>query len=100
MASDPAQIRRDLRAVQTFQAFAEEQLLPFLQVSKRSWRLDASLLRCHLIPAFGQKLLATYFCGFLRLRRVSPVDYISESSPVPMNAHNRNSSPNLSELLF
>ena len=57
IGNDPAQKRTDLRAVPTFAEFAEEQLHPFLKVSKRSWKWDASLLRCHLIPAFGTKTL-------------------------------------------
>lgn len=57
LGNDPCQERRDLRAVPTFREFADEQLIPFLQVSKRSWRWDASLLRCHLIPAFGEMAL-------------------------------------------
>mgnify|MGYP002631893891 FL=1 len=52
-----SQKKTDLRAVPTFAEFAEEQLVPFLKVSKRSWKWDASLLRCHLIPAFGTKTL-------------------------------------------
>ena len=57
MGDDPSQQRRELRAVLTFGEFAEQQLIPFLQVSKRSWRWDVSLLRCHLIPAIGSKTL-------------------------------------------
>lgn len=57
LGNDPSQERQDLRSVPTFAQFADEQLLPFLKVSKRSWKWDASLLRCHLIPAFGGKTL-------------------------------------------
>ena len=57
MGNDPSQERTDLRALPTFAEFTDEQLLPFFKVSKRSWRWDASLLRCHLIPAFGTKTL-------------------------------------------
>lgn len=57
MGMDPSQQRQDLRAVPTFAEFCDGQLLPFLQVSKRSWKWDASLLRCHLMPVFGSKTL-------------------------------------------
>ena len=57
MGNDPSQNRRELRAVPTLEAFCEQQLIPFLKVSKRSWRWDVSLLRCHLIPALGSKTL-------------------------------------------
>lgn len=57
LGNDPSQERADLRAAPTFAEFCEQQLLPFLQVSKRSWKWDASLLRCHLIPAFGNQTL-------------------------------------------
>ena len=57
LGNDPSQERQDLRSLPTFAEFADEQLLPFFKVSKRSWKWDASLLRCHLIPAFGTKTL-------------------------------------------
>ena len=55
MGNDPSQERTDLRAVPTFAEFTDKQLLPFFKVTKRSWKWDASLLRYHLIPAFGTK---------------------------------------------
>lgn len=53
MGEDPGEALNALKHVPTFSAFVEEQLLPHLKMSKRSWSCDRSILRCHLLPAFG-----------------------------------------------
>ena len=57
MGDDPADQARLLRSTPTFSAFCRDQLLPHLKLTKRSWACDDSILRCHLLPAFGCKTL-------------------------------------------
>jgi integrase len=53
MGEDPGEALSALKHVPTFSAFVEEQLVPHLKLTKRSWPCDLSILRCHLLPAFG-----------------------------------------------
>jgi integrase len=49
---------RALRACPTLAEFVRTQYMPHAMNMKRSWRTDESLLRNHLLPAFGKKVLA------------------------------------------
>jgi len=57
MGEDPGEALNALKHVPTFSAFVEEQLLPHLKLTKRSWSCDWSVLKCHLLPAFGTKTI-------------------------------------------
>lgn len=57
MGNDPADQARLLRSTPTFYTFCQDQLLPHLKLTKKSWACDDSILRCHLLPAFGDKTL-------------------------------------------
>ena len=57
MGEDPAEKAALLRQVPTFAAFVEEQLLPHLKLTKKSWSGDCSILRWHLLPVFGSKTM-------------------------------------------
>lgn len=57
MGVDPLAEKSAKKQVPTFEAFAWERYLPFVQANKRSWQTDETLLRTHLIPAFGKKHL-------------------------------------------
>ena len=53
LGGDPAEDRKTLRQIPTFAEFVTERYLPFAKTYKRSWRLDESLLRNHLLPRLG-----------------------------------------------
>ena len=36
-----------------FSVFVQAELLPYLKITKKSWKWDDSLLRCHLLPVFA-----------------------------------------------
>lgn len=57
LGRDPAAEREDLRDVPTLETFVRETFLPFLQVSKKSWSQDQSMLRRHILPLLGRKPL-------------------------------------------
>ena len=57
MGDDPAEQAARLKQVPTFGEFVEQQFLPHLKLSKRSWGCDVSLLRCHLLPFLADKPL-------------------------------------------
>jgi integrase len=59
MGEDPAEQTKVLRQVPTFAAFSEQQLLPHLKLTKKSWTCDRSILNCHLLPVFGPKTIDT-----------------------------------------
>jgi integrase len=45
------------QAVPTYSDFMLKKYLPYATLHKRSWKKDASLLKCHLLPEFGTKRL-------------------------------------------
>jgi len=49
---------RALRDCPTFAEFVATRFMPHAKATKRSWKCDASLLRCHHLPIFGKKTLA------------------------------------------
>jgi integrase len=57
MGEDPLADKALKRSVPTFRAFVQERYLPYVKTYKASWETDESLLRVHLIPAFGSKHL-------------------------------------------
>ncbi|MEP5374317.1 MAG: tyrosine-type recombinase/integrase [Hyphomicrobiales bacterium] len=57
MGEDPLAEKAVKRNVPTFRAFAYERYLPYVKTYKASWNTDESILRVHLIPAFGSKHL-------------------------------------------
>jgi integrase len=57
MGVDPLKERAGKKLVPTFEAFAWNSYMPFSQANKRSWKTDDTLIRTHLIPAFGKKHL-------------------------------------------
>ena len=57
MGVDPLAEKSAKKQVPTFEAFAWERYLPHAQANKRSWKTDETLLRTHLVPAFGKKHL-------------------------------------------
>ena len=54
MGVDPLKERAGKKLVPTFEAFAWNSYMPFSQANKRSWKTDETLIRTHLIPAFGK----------------------------------------------
>ena len=57
LGMDPAEKKLALRQVPTLDAFVADTFLPYIKISKSSWKQDLSLLRCHILPAFGHKTL-------------------------------------------
>ena len=57
LGQDPHEERDAFRQVPTFSNFIEDQYIPFIKSYKRSWQTDVSILKNHLLPAFGKKYL-------------------------------------------
>lgn len=57
LGTDPHEVKKALKQVPTFAAFVEERYMPYIKGYKRSWHLDESLLRNHLLPVFGHRYL-------------------------------------------
>lgn len=57
LGKDPAEEKAVLKQVPTLAAFVQERYMPFIKGYKRSWDTDESLLRNHLLPAFGHRYL-------------------------------------------
>lgn len=57
---DPASEQAALRACPTLAEAVREHYLPHIKhTKKKSWETDETLLRCHVLPCFGHKTLAT-----------------------------------------
>ncbi len=54
---DPVAEQQRLKAIPTLAAFAQDQLLPYVQQTKRSWKSDRAHLQNHLLPRFGNRHL-------------------------------------------
>ena len=52
---DPKVESHRLKDVPTFSDFVAERYLPYAKTRKRSWRIDETMLRHHLLPTFGQQ---------------------------------------------
>jgi len=57
MGEDPSEQAKALRQVPTFAVYTDQQLLPYLKLTKKSWQCDLSLLKLHLLPSLGKKPL-------------------------------------------
>lgn len=57
LGSDPRERKRVLRQIPTFAKFVKERYMPFVKGYKRSWHIDESLLRNHLLPKLGDRYL-------------------------------------------
>jgi hypothetical protein len=57
LGEDPQEQRQDLRRIPRFDEFVQSSLLPFLRVSKRSWKTDETMFRCHVLPRLGRLFL-------------------------------------------
>lgn len=56
---DPTQARKEQRNMPTFAEFAAWDYTPFIKANKRSANSDLSMLRIHLVPRWGSRLLDT-----------------------------------------
>jgi integrase len=52
---DPSEEKRIKRRVPTLSYFVQFHYLPYIKKDKRSWKVDDSMLRCHIIPKFGSQ---------------------------------------------
>lgn len=57
LGRDPAHEKACLRQVATFAEFVHERYMPYIKGYKRSWHIDESLLRNHLLPRLGNQYL-------------------------------------------
>ena len=57
LGRDPVEQKRASKQVPRFGDFAQERYLPFARGYKRSASTDETLLRVHILPAFGQRYL-------------------------------------------
>lgn len=57
MGIDPAEEKAALRQIPTLEEFVAETFLPYIKITKSSWKQDLSLLRRHILPALGKKPL-------------------------------------------
>ncbi len=57
MGTDPYDERQAAKQVPTFAAFVDEQYLPYVKTYKKTWDTDVSLLKNHLLPRFGHRLM-------------------------------------------
>jgi integrase len=57
LGRDPAQEKAALRQVSTLAEFVHERYLPYVKGYKRSWHIDESLLRNHVLPKLGHRYL-------------------------------------------
>jgi integrase len=54
MGEDPWEAKAELKQVPLVETFIHESFLPFIKTYKRSWYTDQSLLKNHVVPAFGR----------------------------------------------
>lgn len=57
LGADPAQKRRELRAVPLLKDFAAERYLPYVRTYKNTWCTDETVLRIHILPRLGNLAL-------------------------------------------
>lgn len=57
MGNDPFGDKAELKRIPTLRDFIMESYLPFVKGYKRSWDTDWSLLKNHILPAFGDKYM-------------------------------------------
>jgi len=69
LGRDPQADRERRRQVPTLGEFVDDQYLPFVQRDKKSWKLDETYLRLHVLPRFGRKTLDAFrVADFRRLQ--------------------------------
>ena len=54
VGDDPQQERVELRSMPTLAEFFSDRYMPHAMESKRSWKTDETLSRCHILPALGR----------------------------------------------
>lgn len=57
LGTDPQAQRKQQRLIPTLERFVREQYLPFVKSYKGSWKTDETVLRIHILPAFGRSTL-------------------------------------------
>ncbi|HVZ53205.1 MAG TPA: tyrosine-type recombinase/integrase [Pseudolabrys sp.] len=57
LGADPAQKRRELRAVPLLKDFTAERYLPYVRTYKNTWCTDETVLRIHILPRLGNLAL-------------------------------------------
>jgi integrase len=57
LGTDPQDERQELRTIPNLRDFVQDQYVPFVMNSKRSWRTDETILRIHILPALGKRHL-------------------------------------------
>jgi integrase len=57
MGEDPFAKKAELKQVPTLAAFIADSYMPHIKTYKRSWSTDASLIKNHILPAFGAKYM-------------------------------------------
>jgi integrase len=57
MGRDPLEELRTMRQVPTLREFAQNRYLAYVKTYKKSWWLDETLLRVHILPKLGHKRL-------------------------------------------
>jgi integrase len=57
LGADPQGRRQELRATPTLAGLVNDRYLPHARATKRSWRVDETILRKHILPALGHLTL-------------------------------------------
>ncbi len=57
---DPFEEKQQQKQVPTLAAFIEQSYMPYAKVNKRSWKTDDSLIRNHILPAFGHLYMDSF----------------------------------------
>lgn len=60
MGVDPFEAKQQQKQVPTLAAFIEQSYMPYAKVNKRSWKTDDSLIRNHILPAFGHLFMDSF----------------------------------------
>ncbi len=55
IGTDPQEHRANLRSIPTLGELVRDRYLPHVQTYKRSWKTDETVLRVHILPAFGRQ---------------------------------------------
>ena len=55
IGTDPHEHRADLRSIPTLAELVHDRYLPHVQTYKRTWKTDETVLRVHILPAFGKQ---------------------------------------------
>ena len=63
LGENPSEAKEAKRRVPTLTTFIQQRYLPFVKGYKRSWKSDETLLRNHIIPAFGRKRMDSITMG-------------------------------------